>query len=1229
MDPGWRCASAGRRRRDIPASLIHRNFLVYGKQEGNHERSTVDIETFIKRWEENTGGAERANFPLFMNELCEILDLPRPDPARTDTENNAYVYERAVTFREGGDRIGHGRIDLYKKGCFVLEAKQSRWKDGKKSIPGQEELFSAETDKAKGGRTGRNWDVLMMNARRQAEDYAKALPTADGWPPFILVCDVGYCIEVYADFSGQGKNYSQFPDRQTFRIFLNDLRSDKTRLFLKTIWEQPKSLDPTARAVRASREIAKRLAEVSKRLEANKHNSEDVAAFLMRCLFTMFAEDMDLLPKASFTKMLKDCVGKPDTFKPMVSQLWASMDKGEFAYGIQAKVRQFNGNLFKDSTVFDLGAEEIGELLKAAEADWTEVDPSIFGTLLEQALHPAERSKLGAHYTPRAYVERLVTATIMDPLLEDWRNVRNTAERLIFEHDSKGAIAEIKKFHEVLYNTRVLDPACGTGNFLYVSLELMKRLEGEVLEALLNLGGQEALAGLDRHEIDPHQFLGIELNHRARHIAELVLWIGFLQWHKRNKGALPGDPILRDYGNIRQGDAVLTWDGYPLPKIVDGKKAYPNAKRPNWPEVEFIVGNPPFIGNKYMREYLGDGYTMTLWKTHKHMNDSADFVMYWWDRAAQILARKGTKLRRFGLVTTNSITQVFQRRVMEPHLNAKSPISLVMAIDDHPWTKATKDSAAVRIAMTVVEAGNMEGSLFQVVSQNGLDSDEPKIELRQTIGKINSDLSVGVDVTNATNLKANEGLSSPGVKLHGSGFIVTPKEAKHLGLGKRKGLEKHIREYRHGRDIMASPRGVMVIDLFGLTDKQVREHFPEVFQHVVLNVKENKDKDGKVIGRDINRRDYRRLNWWLFGENVPDLRKAFSGLPRYIITPITAKHRIFTFIDGTILPDDALFVLGHTDATILGVLSSSIHRTWVSANASSIGDNIGDIRYIKSRCFDPFPFPDPDEKTRAEIGALAEEIDAHRKRAQAEHGVTLTQMYNVLEKLRAKLPSPLRGGIEGGGRERSEQRENTPTGSVRPKGGQSPASPQGGGKSSTVTLTPEEQDIHDKALVTTLKHLHDRLDDAVARAYGWPADLSEQEILGRLVALNKERAAEEARGHVRWLRPDYQIPRFGRPEEKAQLEADLVGAADDQVKTVVPVAKPNFPASELEQTIAITHVLAHAERSLSIDEICQHFKQGLKVRKQVVATMLAMARMGELASEDKNRTFTLKRANRV
>ena len=354
--------------------------------------------------------------------------------------------------------------------------------------------------------------------------------------------------------------------------------------------------------------------------------------------------------------------------------------------------------------------------------------------------------------------------------------------------------------------------------------------------------------------MDPHQFLGLELNPRAAAIAELVIWLGYLQWHFRTKASAPSEPILRDFQNIKVMDAVLTWDGWPVPQVEekDGKRvlAYPDARRPDWPDADYIVGNPPFSGGKDIRATLGDDVTKALWRVHPHINDSADFVMYWWDRAAEIVANGNAQ--RFGFVTTNSITQVFSRRVVARRIEAKKSVSLLMAIPDHPWTKATEKAAAVRIAMTVATAGRFEGVLREVVREAKLDTDQPEIELSAKPGRINSDLTVGADVTSVAALRANEGLSCPGVKLHGAGFIVTYRQAEHLGLGKRPGLERHIKEYRNGRDLTGTPRHKMVIDLFGLEADEVRQLFPEVYQHLLSEVRYKINEKGKNRKRTQN-----------------------------------------------------------------------------------------------------------------------------------------------------------------------------------------------------------------------------------------------------------------------------------------------------------------------------------------------------------------------------------------
>jgi len=550
------------------------------------------------------------------------------------------------------------------------------------------------------------------------------------------------------------------------------------------------------------------------------------------------------------------------------------------------------------------------------------------------------------------------------------------------------------------------------------------------------------------------------------------------------------------------------------------------------------------------------------------MNESADFVMYWWDRAAELLTHKGSRLRRFGFVTTNSITQEFSRRVMAERLKAKSPVSLLMAIPDHPWTRAARDAAAVRIAMTVATAGTHEGVLREVVRETGLDSDTPTVELNERRGAINPDLTVGVDVTSALPLKANDYLCSPGVKLHGAGFIVSPQEAQALGLGTRQGLEQHIRNYRNGRDLTSRPRGVMVIDLFGLTAEQVRTRFPEVYQHLLATMKPERDR---------NNRDTYRLNWWIFGEPRRELRPALTGLSQYIATVETSKHRVFQFLDASIVPDNMLVCMGLDDAYYLGVLSSRLHVAWALRAGGWLGVG-NDPRYSKSRVFDCYPFPEPSEALRADIRAVAEDLDALRKARQAEHPrLTLTQIYNVIDKLRTGTP-----------------------------------------------LDADDERIKIEGLVLILKELHDRLDALVFRAYGWSTELSDEEMITRLILLNKERATEEARGVIRWLRPAYQKPRAG------VIEQAMPEAVEDQsemalVAEAIKEQKPRFPDDEVARTAAVMAALANSTGELDATTLARTFRQGKRVEPQIKATLKSLMRLG-FASSNNGITFRLRRA---
>lgn len=1128
----------------------------------------LEVEAFIARWRMSEG-AERASFPSFIGEFCELLRIERPQPPTSNVEAVAYRFEYPVRLSGSDGSETTGRIDLYRKRCFVAEAKQSRQRGQPKEI-----LPAGDPDDdaigAPRGRRGadRGLDVMMLNAKRQAEQYCRALPAAHGWPPFIILCDVGHCFEFYADFSGQGKNYAQFPDRHRFRVYLEDLRDPAIRAWIARIWSDPTSLDPSRQAALATRQIAQRLAQVSKALE-RRHDPEDVALFLMRCVFTMFAEDVRLIPADSFKRLLRECLEAPKSFKPLVEDLWRAMDLGRYSSAVRAELKRFNGRMFAEPQVFALGRDGIAELLAAAEHDWSLVDPAIFGTLLEQALEPTERARLGAHYTPRAYVERLVVETVVAPLRDDWRNVLTAAQQARDGGNAKAALALVEDFHGQLSRTRVLDPACGTGNFLHVAQDLMKRLEGEVLEVAAELGAAEQLGGFGARGVGPWQFFGIDANRRAVAIADLMLWIGYLQWHLRTRAFAPSEPILEELIQIVPGDALLLWDDWPVPLVEGGREVTPrNPRRPGWPEVEFIVGNPPFIGGKDLRGRLGDGYVGALRAAYPQMNESADLVMYWWDRAAELLTLQGTRLRRFGFVTTNSITQLFQRRVVERHLNAAKPISLLLAIADHPWTKAGKDTAAVRIAMTVAEAGRKEGRLLEVIAESGLDTDQPCVEVRERHGVINSDLSLGVDVTRTARLLANEGLCSPGVKLHGAGFIVTPAEAEALGLGRRPGLDAYIRRYRNGRDLTARSRNLLAIDLFGLSAAEVRERFPEVYQHVKLRVKEEKDASGQLIGRDANNRASYRELWWLFGEPRKELRPALAGLQRYIATVETAKHRVFQFLDAGILPDNMVVTVALSDAFHLGVLSSRVHLIWSLQQGGTLEDR---PRYSKSLCFDPFPFPEIAEAHKQAIREPAEALDALRKDVLARHpDLTLTGLYNVREAILA-------------------------------------------GRS----LSAAEADIRDRGLVLILNEHHEAIDAAVATAYGLPADAEDETILAMLVALNRDRAREEERGTARWLRPDYQRPRFGREA----AVGEQIEAAELLALPAPGSARPVFPSQPVERVAAVLAVLATASKPLDAEAIAQRFRQGLKVRSAVRAILISLARVGEVSTGDGGASF--------
>jgi type I restriction-modification system DNA methylase subunit len=1129
---------------------------------------------FVDRWKDS-GGAELANSQSFLKELCDLLEVPQPDPTKPDAASNRYVFEKAVAFNNGDGSVSQGRVDLFRAGCFVLESKQG----SERKAAEQAEALATVTKTAKklagtAKRGTAGWDRAMQAARKQAKGYAEAIP--DEWPPFLVVVDVGFCFDLYADFTGTGKNYVPFPDPRSYRIPLDRLRDEKTRDLLRALWTDPHSLDPSKHAADVTRDIATRLAKLAKSLEA-EHDAEVVAGFLMRCLFTMFAEDVELIRKESFTELLLSLRFEPANFKPMVESLWEAMDEGKFSTILREKIRHFNGKFFKDKTALDLTKDQVELLVEAAKHKWDLVEPAIFGTLLERALDPVERHKLGAHYTPRAYVERLVMPTIIEPLREQWDATYAAVIQLDEEGKRKDAVKLLREFHGKLCETRVLDPACGSGNFLYVSMELMKRLEGEVVLAMASLG-DHVLPGIT---IDPHQFLGIEINPRAAALAELVLWIGFIQWHRRTRNDIaPPEPILKDYQNIECRDAVLDWDniepvtdddGNPVTRW-DGRTTKPhpatgeevpdedarvqelryiNPRKAEWPETDYIVGNPPFIGGWKLRETKGDGYVKAIWEVFNDIPPKADYVMFWWDMCGVLASKRS--VRRFGLITTNSIRQVFQRRVIEKFTQSKEPVYLIFAVPDHPWVD-NESSAAVRIAMTIASPDHQPPSIAAVDESGEI----AEITVR-SVDAINSNLTVGANTSLAGQLEANDKVSSPGVQLYGSGFILSREESEKLLMNSPKNANV-IHPYVNGKDLMQRSRGVSVIDFFGLDREDALQQYPDVYQIVLDRVKPERDQNRRAAIRD---------KWWRFGWERPVLRAALESLPKFIATPETSKHRIFFFLSADVRPDNMLINIASDEPHVLGVLSSAIHVCWALASGGRLGVG-NDPRYNKTRCFETFPFPDADDATKKRIGDLAEQLDTHRKRQQEKHPtLTMTGMYNVLEKLRA-------------------------------------------GES----LTGKEQTIHEQGLVSVLRQIHDDLDAAVFDAYGWPHDLADEEILQRLVDLNHERADEESRGIIRWLRPEFQNPdgatqtAFTAKDEKAKPAK----------KAAAKIKKQPWPKTLPERMVAIQTALQRHAAPADVKQIAAYYTRAKK--DDVTELLETLAAVGNVRQLDDGR-FTV------
>ena len=931
---------------------------------------TLTLPDFVNKWR-SSGLTERAGAQMHFIELCDVLG--EPHPASEDFTGATYTFEKGGTTIEGKQ----GFADVWKRGCFGWEYK------------------------------GRHKDLNV--AYQQLLKYREDLEN----PPLLVVCDLER-FEVHTNFTGTAK--------QVYRFSLDDLLKNQATADCKlpplevfrAVFSNPARLRPDRSAADVTEMAAREFATLADSLRARGVDPQRAAHFLMRLLFCLFAEDIGLLPPKLFSVLLERTRHRPADFKTRLAQLFAAMATGG-AFGAD-DIAHFNGDLFTDAEVFDLSAEDIETLLRVSKLDWSAIEPAIFGTLFERSLDPGKRSQLGAHYTSRDDILLIVEPVLMAPLRRRWAEVRAKADKIL--EKPKPGKAAAKKLQNALRNlllgfvhelsqVRVLDPACGSGNFLYVALKLLLDLWKEVSV----FGASHGLAHLLPYQVNPAQLYGIEINVYAQELASVVVWIGYIQWLHDNGFGVPPSPILQRLHNIRHMDAVLTHDE-------DGQPV-----EPEWPEADVLTGNPPFLGGKRMRSDVGDCYVDELFTVYEgRVPREADFVTYWFEKARAHVEQR--KVGRAGLLATQGIRGGANRRVLE---RIKKTGDIFWAQSDREWIL---DGAAVHVSMI------------------GFDDGSEKVrELDGTaVDAINANLTSSVDLTKAARLTENLGLSYMG-DTKGGDFDLEPVAAQSmlqapLNPNGRPNADVLVL-WVNGSDITGRSRGYYIID-FGVDMAEQNAALYEMpFRHVVEKIKPK---------RDANRRESYRKRWWIHVEPRPEMRTKLKSLKRYLATPAVSKFRLFTWLDQAILPDHALFVFVRDDDYFFGILHSHVHELWARAQGTQVREAESGFRYTPTSTFETFPFPWPPGKEPA-IDLRVQAIAAAAK--------------GLVEKRDAWLNPP--------GASAAELKKRTLTNLYNQR-------PQ------------------------WLEDAHRALDKAVLAAYGWPDDLSDTDVLERLLALNRERA---------------------------------------------------------------------------------------------------------------------------
>ena len=897
-------------------------------------------EPFIRKWMGVQFGEKQAAQEMFLD-LCRLVGHPTP---------GEYGNPEAFTFEKW---VPGGFADAYLEERFGWEFKGS--------------------------------DADLDAAMQQLLRYQVHLKT----PPLLIVSSFR-SIRIQTNFPGMVTTRHD--------LALPDLAQPEKLQLLRSAFFAPADLRPDRSVEEVTRETADLFRDIVADMEQRHEDPERLARYLNQLVFCLYAEDTGLLPDQLFTDLVSREYRDPTAFNRAMGDLFARMAQGGM-FGA-AEIPWFNGDLFNTADTVELSPTALQRLGEAARKNWSSIEPSIFGTLFERALDASKRSQLGAHYTGAEDIMLVVEPVVLAPLRREWETAKQEMGEGLAEGAADQARQRLDAYRQRLAAVKVLDPACGSGNFLYIALRALLDLERQAIDFAAMQGWDDLTP-----QVKPNQMQGLEINSYAAALARTALWIGYIQWHQANGFPYVQQPILTPLDTVRQSDAILDWTNSDKPR------------EPQWPAAEFIIGNPPFLGRRSWNKNLPPDYIKSIDSAYKGtVKKSSDLCCYWFEIARQQIAEG--KSRRAGLLATQNIRSVYSRGVLQKITESGG---IFMAYPDRDWLL---DGASVHVAIVGFDDG----------SQTGKTIDGEPVE------QIFANLEPAVDLVAARKLPENAGIAFRGANT--SPFDIDGDVAKGMlssgGNPNGKPNSDVVVPIRNGADLSQRSRGYYAINFGSLSLNEAALYqvpFEYAKQAVVMH------------GRPLEG------NWWQFQQPAKNMVKAIAGRSRFIAHAVTSKHLTFAWVEPGTVCNNSTNVFAREDDYFFGILHSHIHEVWARAVGPQLREKESGSRYTPTICFETFPFPEPTDNQRAAIGKAAA----------------------ALNELRGKWLNP---AVEEGqpALSASELKRRTLT--------------------NLYNLRP-----------TWLVNAHQALDSAVAAAYGWPADLSDQEILARLLALNLERAA--------------------------------------------------------------------------------------------------------------------------